>query len=250
MLPNLRLLITATLSTFLLTAAAGLFVSLRLGHEPLTMRGEARAAFDENPINRISLNWPRPEQDRAAALRDLTLPANSALPGREEPAARASSAPPESAIAEPTKPEPQLASRPDEVAEPQIAPSAPFEELQIADPAPAGPQPATLAAPAEIPDINSGKDQQPLAPAPEVTGAIGQPAQSIPAASAGTRLASLPQDSRPQARKAQTTKRVVQRKRAALHRMTTRQSRLLTPRTGVKFNTAAPFLFFGAPSSP
>lgn len=244
MLPNLRLLITATLSTFLLTAAAGLFVSLRLGHEPLTMRGDARAAFDENPINRISLSWSRPDQDRVAALRHLTLPANSAAPGMDEQAAPAidssPNAPPESAVAEPAKPPPQFASRSEEAAEPQIAPAPPVEELQIADPAAPGPQSATLAAPAEIPDIDSGKDQQPLAP--EVAAAIDEPAQSIPAAGAGSKLTSLPQNPRPQAHKAQTTKRVVQRKRAATHRTASRQFRLLTP--------AAPFLFFGPLPAP
>jgi hypothetical protein len=217
MLPNLRLLITATLSAFLLTAAAGLFVSLRLGHEPLTMRGDARPAFDESSINRISLSWSRPES-------------------------------PESAV-EPAKPEPQLASRSKEVAEPQIAPAPPVEELQIASRAAAGSQPATLLVPVEIPDINNGKDQQPLARAPEVTSAIGEPAQSIPAAGAGGKLASLPHDSIRQVGKAKSTKRVVQRNRARTPRIA-RQFPLLAPRAGAKFNTGTPFLFFGPPSSP
>lgn len=251
MLPNLRLLITATLSTFLLTAAAGLFVSLRLGHEPLTMRGDARAAFDENPINRISLSWSRPEQDRAAALRELPLPADAPAPGRDEQSTPAIDAPPkpapESGVAEPAQPQPQLASRSEEVAQPQIAPAPPIEELQIASRAAPGPQPTTLSGPGEMPGINSG-DQS--APAPEVTGAIGEPAQSIPAAGAGTKLANSPRNTSPQAHKAKSKKRVTQRKRAGAHRIASRQFLQLTPRAAAKINTAAPFLFFGPPSLP
>jgi hypothetical protein len=251
MLPNLRTLITATLSTFLLTAAAGLFVSLRLAQEPLTMRSDARGAFDESPINRISLSWSLPELGRAAALRELPpLPANVPAPGSDEETARAIDAPPESAVAEPAKPEPQLASRSEEVAEPQTAPPPPIEELQIATRAVPEPPTETLLAPAEIPNINNGDDQPAPASAPEATGAIGEPAQSLPAAGVGAKPASLPHDSRPQAGKAQSKKRVTQRKRANTHRIASRQFRLLTPQAGAKFNTAAPFLFFGPASEP
>jgi hypothetical protein len=225
-----------------------------LAHEPLTMRGDARAAFDESPINRISLSWSRPEKDRAAPLRDLPLGANAPVSRSNEQAAPAINAPaevpPASAVAAPAKPEPQLASGLEEAAKPQIAPAPPIEELQIASRTAPGSQPVTLSVPAEIPEINSGEDQQPRAPAPEVTGAIGEAPQSIPAAGAGSKLANLPQDTSPQARKPQTKKRVTQRKRANAHRIASRQFRLLTPRVGVKFNTTAPFLFFGAPSSP
>lgn len=72
MFPDLRLLITATLSTFVVAAAVGLFASMRLVQEPLTTRNEGRIV-DESPIDRISLNWPLLEPNRAAALR--TLPA-------------------------------------------------------------------------------------------------------------------------------------------------------------------------------
>jgi hypothetical protein len=241
MLPNLRLLITATLSTFLLTAAAGLFVSLRLGHEPLTMRGDARAAFDENPINRISLSWSRPEQDRAAVLRDLTLPANAPRPGTDERAAPAIAtspdAPPERAVAESAKPEPQVASRSEYAAEPQIASrDTPKPE----------PQPAS-SAPAEMPESAIGDDQRTAAPSLDVIAAIGEPSQSVPA-SLTAKPMNAPSDSRPQVRKAKSEKRVVQRR--ATPRAASRQSRLLTSRSRATFNTAAPFLFFGPASSP
>ena len=247
MLPNLRSLITATLSTFLLTAAAGLFVSLRLAQEPLTMRGDARATFDESPVNRISLNWSLPEQDRAAALRGLALPA-TAPTGMDEQAARAINPPPESAAAEPAKPEPQRTSVLEEVAGPQIAPAPPNEEQQIASRTVAEPQPATLSVPAEVPHINSGGDQPAPAAAPEATGAISEPAPSISAA--GAKSTSLPQDTRPQARKPKTAKRVTQKKRVNTNRNASRQFLQLTPRAAAKINTAAPFLFFGPPSLP
>jgi hypothetical protein len=212
------------------------------------MRGDARAAFDESPVNRISLSWSRPEQDRAAALRELALPANSAAPGSDDQAARAIDAPRESAVAEPTKPDPQLANRPEETTEPQIALAPSIEELQIASRNAPGPQPTTLSAPAELPPINSVDDQQ--AAASEVAGAIGEPAQAIPPAGARAKLTSLPQDSQPQADKAKTKKRVTQRKRANTQRIVSRQFLQLTPRAAAKINTAAPFLFFGPPSLP
>ena len=227
MLPNLRLLLTATLSTFLLTAAAGLFVSLRLAQEPFTMRSDARAVADESPVNRISLNLPLPDPERAAALRDLS-PENLPWSGTNEQTAPAIDAPPiappESAVAAPANPETQLAS-----------PAAPAS------------QPETVSVPVEEPGNNAGDKP---APAPEITGAIGAPAQSIPPADAGAKSTNPPQDSRPQPRKAKAEKTAAQTKRASTQRSAARQFPLLTPRAGPQINTAAPFLFFGPASEP
>ena len=226
MLPNLRLLLTATLSTFLLTAAAGLFVSLRLAQEPFTIRSDMRATADESPVNRISLNWPLPDPERAAALRDL-LPANPPWAETNEQTTPAIDAPPiapeESPVAAPANPETQLASQPEEFVEKQSA-ATPL---------------------IEAPQISSSPE-----PAPEVTGAIGAPAQSIPAAGASAKSASLPRDALPQAHKAKAEKPAAQTKRAGTQRTALRQFPLLARRAGPQINTAAPFLFFGPASEP
>ncbi|MCL4710224.1 MAG: hypothetical protein KJZ73_03175 [Pseudorhodoplanes sp.] len=70
MLPDLRLLIPATVATFFLAAAVGLYASLRLVQDPFAT--DARTA-DESPINRIVTGWPMPESNRAAALRELAV---------------------------------------------------------------------------------------------------------------------------------------------------------------------------------
>jgi hypothetical protein len=86
MLPDLRLLITAIVVTFLLAAAAGLYASLRVTQEQIAARADARAALEENPITRISNSWPLPEPSRAAALRDLTkLPSGMPIVAATEP---------------------------------------------------------------------------------------------------------------------------------------------------------------------
>ena len=225
MLPNLRLLLTATLSTFLLTAAAGLFVSLRLAQDQLSLRSDARPVPDEYPVNRISMKWPLPEPDRAAALRELQ-PANPPWAGANEQAAPVIDAPVESAVAIPANPETQLAPEPEALVEKQVPPAPPIEEIQIVS----QPEPP---------------------PAPEVTGTIGEPALSIPAAdAAATKSASPPRDSRPPARKARAEKPAAQTKRASTQRTATRQFPLATPRAGLQNNSAAPFLFFGPSSSP
>jgi len=72
MLPDLRLLIPATVLTFLLAAVGGLYASIRISHEPMSALADSRMAIDEqSPIMRISASWPLPEPGRSAALREL-----------------------------------------------------------------------------------------------------------------------------------------------------------------------------------
>ena len=126
-------------------------------------------------------------------------------------------------VAIPANPETQLAPEPEALVEKQVPPTPPIEETQIVS------QPE---------------------PAPEVTGTIGEPAQSISAADAAAKSASPPRDSRPQARKARVEKPAAQTKRASAQRTAARQFPLATPRAGLQNNSAAPFLFFGPSSSP
>jgi hypothetical protein len=86
MLPDLRLLITAIVVTFLLAAAAGLYASLRVTQEQIAARADVRASYEENPIMRIANSWPLPEPSRAQALRDLTkLPSGMPIVAATEP---------------------------------------------------------------------------------------------------------------------------------------------------------------------
>jgi len=146
MLPDLRLLIPATVATFFLAAALGLFASLRIAQEPPYARTDQIAAADDTPIARISAGWPFPDPDRAAALRDLArvvklepgknpvasdaIPAAAEMPSENAP--QAAIVPP--APAEATVPQPEtvtegqrLASRPeaalDEEKPAQVAPA-------------------------------------------------------------------------------------------------------------------------------
>lgn len=90
MLPDLRLLISATVATFFLAAATGLYASLRVTQEQIAARADARAALEDNPIMRIANTWPLPEPGRAAALRDLaripiTVPITAPIVAASEP---------------------------------------------------------------------------------------------------------------------------------------------------------------------
>lgn len=68
MLPDLRVVVIAVISTFLLTVSVAFYTSARLGHEPRKSRPESLAAFDDSPVNRIALNWPEPVQPAAPPL--------------------------------------------------------------------------------------------------------------------------------------------------------------------------------------
>jgi hypothetical protein len=120
MLPDLRLLITAIVVTFLLAAAAGLYASLRVTQDQIAARADVRASYEENPIMRIANSWPLPEPSRAQALRDLTkLPSGMPIVAATEPEPA------------PERSEPQIAV---ELPQPQppIAPPVNEPQLQVA----------------------------------------------------------------------------------------------------------------------
>ena len=60
MLPDLRIVILAVMSTFLFTVGVGFYTSSRLTNEPRTARTDTFAVLEDSPINRIALNWPAP----------------------------------------------------------------------------------------------------------------------------------------------------------------------------------------------
>jgi hypothetical protein len=71
MLPDLRLLIPATVATFFLSAALGLFTSMQIVQESPPARAGSYAAAADTPIARISASWPMPDSGREEALREL-----------------------------------------------------------------------------------------------------------------------------------------------------------------------------------
>ena len=60
MLPDLRIVIVAVISTFLFTAGVGFYTSSRFIIEP--RKSDSLASLEDNPVNRIALNWPEPVQ--------------------------------------------------------------------------------------------------------------------------------------------------------------------------------------------
>jgi hypothetical protein len=68
MLPDLRIVIAAVVSTFVVTVGVGFYASSRLIHEQMTARLDGRG-LDDTPVNRIALNWPEPtSQERRLDL--------------------------------------------------------------------------------------------------------------------------------------------------------------------------------------
>jgi hypothetical protein len=66
MLPDLRIVIAAVVSTFICTVGVGFYASSRLLQEPLTTRTDNP---EDSPVNRIALSWPEPlPQDRTLNL--------------------------------------------------------------------------------------------------------------------------------------------------------------------------------------
>jgi hypothetical protein len=85
MLPDLRLVAIATLSTFVVSLCVGLFAASRLELEPIAVRAQPHAKVDDNIVERVSMNWTESERHRAAALRELAdemanLPAKAVSP--------------------------------------------------------------------------------------------------------------------------------------------------------------------------
>lgn len=179
MLPDLRLLIPATVATFFLAAILGLFASLRIAQEPPYVRSEQIAGVDDTPIARISASWPLPEPGRAAALRDLAKvvklePARNPVATDASPSAGEPSVPAIAAGADTA--EPDAASKPRE----QVAATPPATATDAApaprtEPAEAAQQPQPVTA-TEGQRIASRPE-----PAERASEAEEPPAQAAPA---------------------------------------------------------------------
>lgn len=193
MLPDLRIVIAAVLSTFVVTAGVGFYASSRLIQEP--KRTDSLAAMDETPVNRIALSWPaptrQPEQPAldfavtAKALRnpvrDITNDTAAAWQPPQQSAAvtadRSDATSPAlksraSVRAEPVAPAVPIASAPVPVAATPISHAA--EALQTT---------AKAAIPAPAPDIRIAVQYPPIAELPpELRVPVPAPVMAIPQA--------------------------------------------------------------------
>jgi hypothetical protein len=105
MLPDLRIVIIAVVSTFVLTAGVGFYASSRMIQESKT-RTDMFAGMGDTPVNRIALSWPepfrkieQPQLDFAVTARALRNPVRDVT---DESAASERAPAYERAAAEPT----------------------------------------------------------------------------------------------------------------------------------------------------
>lgn len=100
MLPDLRIVIAAVISTFVLTVGVGFYASSRLINEPRKST-DSIAALDATPVNRIALSWPAPTRQPEPLALDFAVTAKALRNPVRDVSGEASVAEP---IAEPQKP--------------------------------------------------------------------------------------------------------------------------------------------------
>ena len=201
MLPDLRIVIAAVISTFVLTVGVGFYASSRLISEPKKST-DSIAALDATPVNRIALSWPAPTRPpeplaldfavTAKALRNPVRDVTSEFPVAEQPSEpeqapvrttaidvarspveKPATASPTAAPSEPALPQ----SSPPEAVAPQAAP----QETTAPEPAPqmaALPETPPAAAPAEavaVTEAPTVTEAPKPAPEPEIRVAVQYP---------------------------------------------------------------------------
>ncbi len=72
MLPDLRIVIAAVISTFVLTVGVGFYTSSRLISEPKRST-DSLIALEETPVNRIALSWPEPARQPEPLALDFAV---------------------------------------------------------------------------------------------------------------------------------------------------------------------------------
>jgi hypothetical protein len=76
MLPDLRIVIVAVLSTFVLSVGVGFYASSRLIGETKKST-DSIASFEETPVNRIALSWPEPTRQPEPLALDFAVTAKA-----------------------------------------------------------------------------------------------------------------------------------------------------------------------------
>jgi hypothetical protein len=199
MLPDLRIVIAAVISTFVLTVGVGFYASTRMMQEP-KKRSDLLATLEETPVNRIALSWPDPQPQSeplaldfavtARALRNpvrdvtnQTVPAEPqpqpvrtsatdlAAPAPDEKPVQAPSAKIEAAPVPPTIPMPAASETPEPVPEPDIRVAVQY--------------PPIVELPAELQAPPAPVAQMPVAAVtddtPSTTGSVPEPPKNIDA---------------------------------------------------------------------
>lgn len=211
MLPDLRIVIAAVVSTFIFTVGVGFFASSRLIYEQMTARVDTKG-FDDTPVNRIALNWPEPvktdrnvDLDFAVSAKASRNPVRDIAPEVEQQQAQPQKvAAPSAALSTPAPapeiapvaaiaPAPATAPIPEVLAQPEPAPREPEATITIAkapDPVeaapPAPPAPAVMPTLPATPSVSEPTTEtdavvrpQDVAPL-ESTGSIPTPAPASP----------------------------------------------------------------------
>lgn len=187
MLPDLRIVIIAVLSTFVLTVGVGFYASSRMMQES-KKRTDVLATLEETPVNRIALSWPEPmRQSEPLALdfavtaralrnpvRDVTnepdpveaQPVRTAATDLAAPAPDETPAPVTPAQAEATSPPAAAIEKPEPAPEPDIRVAVQYPPLAELPPElRAPPVPVALTEPAAAPPTD----------APAITGSVEAP---------------------------------------------------------------------------
>jgi hypothetical protein len=202
MLPDLRIVIAAVLSTFVLTVGVGFFASSRLIQEP-KKRTDSLAALDETPVNRIALSWPEPTRppdqpalDFAVTAKALRNPVRDVTHDAQKPVQESAA-------------KPQIAERSNEIARPapQLDTSVKVEErvpvtLPAAVAPPAAPPTVAKASPAPtpMPDIRIAVQYPPIVELPpELRTPVIVPTAAAPTPTASSPAAPTPAASAPAA---------------------------------------------------
>jgi hypothetical protein len=190
MLPDLRIVIAAVVSTFIFTVGVGFFASSRLIHEQMTARVDTKG-FDDTPVNRIALNWPEPVKTERNVDLDFAVSAKgSRNPVREvasdaEPQQQAQrqhaqqpQPQPVEQLAQASKPEAQASAPATPATAPEIAvPGPDAVEPAAQEPAPREAEPAIIIAKAPDP-AKAAPPAAPAAPIPSTAPPPPEPPQS------------------------------------------------------------------------
>jgi hypothetical protein len=144
MLPDLRIVIAAVISTFVLTVGVGFYASSRLIHEP-KKRTDSLAALDETPVNRIALSWPEPTRQPDQPALDFAV------------TAKALRNPVRDVTNDTHKPVQESAAKPQVAERVEIARPAPHRDASVKVDILAPVAPAELAPPSAIPTVANPK---------------------------------------------------------------------------------------------
>jgi hypothetical protein len=180
MLPDFRVVTIAVIATFLFAASVGFYTSSRLASERKP-RPESLAAIEENPLNRIALNWPEPVQPPANSL-DLDFAVTAKV--LRNPVRDVSD---DAVLAPAPAPEPKVAAAP---------PASPVDTVAEQ---PAIPAPRSEAPSLEVPKIEAPKQDVAQIETPKIETPKSEPVITPPVPEAPTAPQAKPEEEIPTA---------------------------------------------------